>query len=163
MLNTVYRVTDTRVIAKTLLDLFSALQLRGGGEHLKRLETEGLSLTQYKTLSILDRSPGTPSVKELAIQLNLSAPAASRAVDGLVHRGWVERAEDGRDRRQRSLRLAEPGRQIVRELDELRLDGWEEFVQELDPAVRDALHSAVAPIVTDRARPGSAPGHEVAK
>jgi DNA-binding MarR family transcriptional regulator len=141
-------VSEPRAAAQALLDLFSAIQLRGGIEHLKRLEAERLSLTQYKALSILGRSAEPLSVKELAVQLALSAPAASRAVDGLVGRGWVERAEDDRDRRQRNLRIAEAGKQVVHELDELRLAGWERFLRELDPAAVRALHDAVLPIVT---------------
>jgi DNA-binding MarR family transcriptional regulator len=140
-------VRETRVVAQALLDLFATLQLRGGGEHLTRLDTERLSLTQYKALSILSRTREPLSVKELAVQLALSAPATSRAVDGLVNRGWVERAEDDSDRRQRSLRIVEAGRRIVHELDELRLAGWEEVLRELDPAALRALHKAIIPLM----------------
>lgn len=149
-------VVDPRDAAQALVHLFALIQERSGSEHLAWLEGEGLSLTQYKALSVLSRTAPAPprSVKDLAATLNLSGAATSRAVDGLVRRGLLDRAEDARDRRQRLLRVTEPGRQVVRHLDAIRLAGWQAFVEELDPPAAAALYEAILPILavtTDRA------------
>ena len=51
---------------------------------------------------------GEHSVKEIAAHLVLSLPAASRAVDGLVQRGFVTRRESAEDRRSRIVALSAP-------------------------------------------------------
>ena len=46
----------------------------------------------------------------LAEQLGTSPSAATRLVDGLVKRGWVERARDASDRRRVQVQLTDAGR-----------------------------------------------------
>ena len=50
------------------------------------------SFSQVKMMFLLEDG-GEHSVKEIATYLGLSLPAASRAVDGLIQRGWVTRRE----------------------------------------------------------------------
>ena len=54
----------------------------------------GLSLTQVKTLHLLNEQDDPLSVGEVSEQLGVSVPAASRTVDGLLRKGWLERRED---------------------------------------------------------------------
>ena len=52
----------------------------------------------------------------LAERLGNSPSAATRLVDGLVKRGWVERARDATDRRRVQVQLTESGRAQALEL-----------------------------------------------
>ena len=80
-------------LAGELLELWHHL-MRGSSQHLYALIGElDISITQMKTLHALDDCADEVSVKELADRLGLSLPGASRMVDGLLRRGWLERRE----------------------------------------------------------------------
>jgi DNA-binding MarR family transcriptional regulator len=129
------------------LQAFWAHVMRASGSgFLQELDEHQLSLTQLKALHALERH-GQVSVKQLGEHLNLSLPAASRAVDGLVQRGLVDRSESAEDRRCRLVELAGPGRTVIERLVEARLAGFAKFVETLGEADRDALEKALAPIV----------------
>ena len=61
----------------------------------------------------------------------MSLPAASRMVDDLVRRGFVERHEDAEDRRMKRVRLTDDGGAVIRRLNAARLNGLEQFAQTL--------------------------------
>jgi DNA-binding MarR family transcriptional regulator len=105
-----------------------------------------LSLTQLKALHVLAGREEL-SVKDLAEALPLSLPAASRAVDGLVGRGLVERRECAEDRRSRLIRLSPEGHAVSERAVSARLEGLETFVATLTPAERSSLHAVLAPIL----------------
>ena len=68
----------------------------------------GLSLAQYHVLEPLGAGPRTN--RELAELAGISAPTATRIVDGLLERGWVSRVADPTDRRAVVISLTEDGR-----------------------------------------------------
>ena len=68
----------------------------------------GLSLAQYHVLEPLGKGPRTN--RELAELAGISAPTATRIVDGLLERGWVSRVADPTDRRAVVISLTETGR-----------------------------------------------------
>lgn len=116
------------------------------GDFFRTVDELELSLTQMKALHVLaDREER--SVKELGEALSLSFPAASRAVDGLVRRGLLERRECLEDRRARLVQLSPEGADAVRRMAEARLAGMTEFVDTLQEADRKALSRALAPIL----------------
>ena len=63
---------------------------------------------------------GPISLKEAAEFVHVSLPAASRLVDDLVRRGFVERNEDAEDRRMKRVRLTENGSAVIRRLNAAR-------------------------------------------
>ena len=97
-----------------------------------------ISFTQLKALHALFNAREL-SVKELGDRLGLSVAAMSRAVDGLVQRGMVDRTEDAEDRRIKRLQLTNDGDELVRRLREGRMAGFEEFIDSLSPKERAAL------------------------
>ena len=99
------------------------------------------SFSQVKMMFLLEDG-GEHSVKEIATHLGLSLPAASRAVDGLIQRGWVTRRESAEDRRSRLIALTDDDR-VLR----ARLKTLERFAEELTPAERATLTAALLPIV----------------
>ena len=76
----------------------------------------GLSLPQYRVLSLLDE--GKAAATALAEHLAVSRPHVTAVVDGLAERGWVERGPDPKDRRRVSHALTEAGRRALAAADE---------------------------------------------
>ena len=109
--------------------------------------SSGPSFSQVKMLFLLEDG-GEHSVKEIAAHLGLSLPAASRAVDGLIQRGFVTRRESAEDRRSRLIALSDHGREVVDA--DARAPGsqtLDTFVADITPDERDSLLTALLPIV----------------
>jgi DNA-binding MarR family transcriptional regulator len=106
-----------------------------------------LTMTQIKVLHHLDQHKRSLTVKEAAEVVSLSLPAASRAIDDLVRRGFAQRQEDLADRRMKQVSITEQGRAAIRRLNAARLRGLEEFVETLSSQQRTRLSSALAKLL----------------
>jgi MarR family transcriptional regulator, organic hydroperoxide resistance regulator len=102
-----------------------------------------LSLTQIKLLHHLDDASSPMSLKEAAEYVHVSLPAASRLVEDLVRRGFVERNEDAEDRRMKRVRLTENGGAVIRRLNAARLNGLAQFAQTLSQEEHNQLAGAL--------------------
>ena len=111
------------------------------GEFVGLLEELDLSITQIKTLDAVNGCTNELSVKELSEHLGMSLPSASRTVEALLQRGWLERREDEHDRRVKRIRATAEGRDVIARVNGVRLHGLEHFAESLD-AERRALLSA---------------------
>ncbi|HEX8854224.1 MAG TPA: MarR family transcriptional regulator [Thermoleophilaceae bacterium] len=78
----------------------------------ERDRSEGLSLSQFKLLQPLLTFEPRP-VGELAAAACVSAPSATRMIDGLERDGLVTREHSPEDRRVVAVRLTDEGRQAV--------------------------------------------------
>ena len=134
-------------LARDLLAVMLYIQKHSGHDFYELVEELDLTLTQLKTLHVLDLVTGEASVKDVGEALGLSFPAASRTVDGLLRRGYVERREDEQDRRVKRLRLTAAGRDAVERLNRARLAGLEEFASTLSDAQRSRLSGAIASLL----------------
>jgi DNA-binding MarR family transcriptional regulator len=103
-----------------------------------------LTMTQIKLLHHLEDAPRALTLKEAAELVLVSLPAASRTVDDLVRRGFVERHEDVEDRRMKRVTPTASGRAVVRRLNAARLIGLEQFSESLDEAERHELAEALS-------------------
>src|SRR5438270_1261991 len=103
-----------------------------------------LTLTQIKLLHHLEDQARELTLKEAADLVLISLPAASRTVDDLVRRGFVERHEDTEDRRMKRITLTDAGRSVIRRLNAARLSGLERFTQTLSDAERTHLAAALS-------------------
>jgi DNA-binding MarR family transcriptional regulator len=106
-----------------------------------------LSITQIKLLHHLEGAEHELTLKEAAEFVLVSLPAASRMVDDLVRRGFVERHEDAEDRRMKRVRLTEPGRSVIRKLNAARLNRLEQFTGTLTDAERRKLSAALSKLL----------------
>jgi DNA-binding MarR family transcriptional regulator len=111
----------------------------------------GSSFSQVKMLFLLEDGR-EHSIGEIAGALDLSLPAASRAIDGLYEKGYVTRRESDEDRRSRLVTLTEHGREVVGRVVAARLQTLDRFTEELSPDERQRLFDAVLPIVERIAR-----------
>jgi len=121
-------------------------------EFFAALQDAGISFSQLKCLGLLANADAPLSLGALSEDIGLSLAAVSRAVDGLVQRGEVKRQEDPSDRRSRLVTVSARGRATYERVLAVRVAGVERFVEDLEPARRDALEAALAPIVEELAR-----------
>ena len=132
--------------------LWAYLNRKSSADLFRMVAELGSSFSQVKMLFLLEDG-GEHSVKEIARHLGLSLPAASRAVDGLIQRGYVSRRESATDRRSRLVALTGDGRAVVDRVLRARLHTLEAFADELTPEERDCLYTALLPIVERIASP----------
>jgi DNA-binding MarR family transcriptional regulator len=118
----------------------------GSPDLIRFMADVDLSFTQVKMILLLE-DRGELSVKDVARALNLSLPAASRAIDGLANRGLVDRRECEADRRAKIVSLRPGGRQIGEEMIARRQATYVEFASKLPEDERTALHEALLPIL----------------
>jgi DNA-binding MarR family transcriptional regulator len=141
---TAVKQVSSKKLAAELLELWHHL-MRGSSQQMYALITElDLSITHMKTLHVLADGGSELSVKELSDRLGLSLPGASRIVDALLRRGWLERREDPDDRRMKRVRITAEGQKVLERIEAARLAGLEDYAASLTPEQRTRLSSALA-------------------
>jgi DNA-binding MarR family transcriptional regulator len=135
-----------QALAQLLGRLILELNRASSPELFRLLGELEISFSQVKALHFL-QDTGEASVKDIGEKLGLSFPAASRALDGLAQRGYVERRESTEDRRSRIVRLLPAGSELLDRIARGRLSALEDFTATLSPVERVALHTALRPIV----------------
>jgi DNA-binding MarR family transcriptional regulator len=136
-----------------MLDLWRQI-LKGSTRDLYRLLAEvELSMTQLKLVHVLVERRTEISVKELAEELGMSFPNASRTVDAMLQRGLVERREDEHDRRVKRVGATDEARKLIDRVDTARLQGLEAWAAELSPVQRQALLDALSLLPKERSTP----------
>jgi DNA-binding MarR family transcriptional regulator len=136
--------TTSHDLAAELLALWHHLMKGQSKTMFALLDELDLSMSHIKALHVLSDCGCELSVKEVSEQLGLSLPGASRTVDGLLRRGFLERREDEQDRRMKRIGITEAGRDVARRIVEARLEGLEQFTDSLTPEQRSRLMAALA-------------------
>lgn len=136
-------------VARDLYAMFFTLNQRVSRDLFQMLADMGLSITQFKMLHLLAREGEQQelSVKALGEQFSLSLAAASRAIDGLHQRGYVDRVECETDRRIKRVHLTPAGREAIRELHATNVANLAGFTATLSEPQRRALADAIAPLL----------------
>lgn len=134
-------------IAADLGALIRHVLLTCGKDFLQAIDDLELSLSQIKTLQLLHDGGSGRSLKDLGDALELSLPAVSRAVEGLVQRKLVTRVEDPDDRRSKRVAATARGRAVTEELIALRFAGLTDFVAGLPDDERAGLADALSPLL----------------
>ena len=140
------KVASTQELSEALAEVWAYLNRRSSAELFRVVDELGSSFSQVKMLFLLEDGR-EHSLSEIAGHLGLSLPAASRAVDGLIQRGFVTRRESAEDRRSRLIALSDHGREVVDRLTRARLQTLDTFVAEITPQERTDLLTALLPIV----------------
>jgi DNA-binding MarR family transcriptional regulator len=97
--------------ARELLDVIPAV-IRPIRQQMRSHRTHGLSVPQFRALCFVERYDGS-SLSEVAEHLDLSLPAVSRMVNGLVERGFMQRRASSDDRRHVSLSVSSRGHAVM--------------------------------------------------
>jgi DNA-binding MarR family transcriptional regulator len=116
-----------------------------GGEHLRKMDESGLTITQCKALLMLAGPEGEEPYagRDIAERLEVSLASVSRAVDGLVRSRLVSRVEDSEDRRVRRLSITDKGRRLAGEIVAARMADMEAFTASLTERQRRKLDAAL--------------------
>jgi DNA-binding MarR family transcriptional regulator len=109
-----------------------------------RQETEQLGVTsrQVTLLWLIRGNPGM-SLRELAAEERISAPALSGHVDRLERAGMLERARDAADRRRVGLALTEDGERLLRRVRARRTTWLADRLRDLDDDELAAVEAAI--------------------
>ena len=112
-----------------------------------RRETEQLGITSRQaTLLWLVRSHPGLSLRQLAAEEGISAPALSGHVDRLEKAGLIERVRDEKDRRRVGLTLTEAGEGLLRRIRARRTTWLTDRLRGLDDEDVAAIEAAIAPL-----------------
>ncbi len=132
-------------IAKKLSAVFLAVSRHDGGDFLREVEESGLTLTQCRALTVIASATEDErrSARELAAQIGVTDSTFSRAIETLVQRKLVTRAEDELDRRQRQIAVTPEGGRLVSTLIARRRAGIEDFAASLTAEQSHALGLAL--------------------
>ena len=98
--------------ARAVLDVVPVV-MRPLRQQMRSHRAAGLSVPQFRALCFVDRYEGA-SLSAVAEHLDLSLPAVSRLVDGLVQRGYMQRRNSADDRRHIALTLRARGIEVMR-------------------------------------------------
>jgi DNA-binding MarR family transcriptional regulator len=135
--------TTSEQLADELMAFFVRLMHGDQGELFAVVAELEVTMAQMRGMFVLNAAGGMP-LTELAPKIGLSIPAAGRAVDGLVRKGLVARAEDPDDRRVKRLSITEDGLAAIGRIAEARREGFRRFAETLDERQRGALAEAFA-------------------
>ena len=140
-------VPSAEHVARDLYALITYLHKSCQSDVFEAVGALDLTLTQIKVLHHLEQLARPLTVKEAAELVSLSLPAASRAVDDLVRRGFAERHEDLADRRMKRVSITDQGLAAIRRLNAARLNGLVEFAHTLTAQERTRLLSALSKLL----------------
>jgi DNA-binding MarR family transcriptional regulator len=107
-----------------------------------RMFRKGLSLQQFRTLSLIYRQPSA-CLSVVAEHAGASLPTASRLVQGLVDKGLVVRRESQEDRRQLVLAISPSGQAILHSVWAGTQERLAEQVGRLSPEERQSVADAM--------------------
>jgi MarR family transcriptional regulator, 2-MHQ and catechol-resistance regulon repressor len=125
---------DTAALYEALTELIRVYQFRDRD----RICCFDVSVTQCYALEELARREGM-GLNDLAAHLYLDKSTASRVVDALERKGYVERIPDPQDRRAVLLSPTPAGRELYRTILHGILDEEQKLLAEFDPEVRQAM------------------------
>jgi DNA-binding MarR family transcriptional regulator len=110
-----------------LLDMLMNHSMHGWNDFVKSM---GLSMPQFSILMQVYYR-GAFSISDIGNRFGVSVPAASQLVEKLVKAGYLERAEDPKDRRARLLLLSTKGKKLIEHGFKIRYHWMDELVDEL--------------------------------
>jgi DNA-binding MarR family transcriptional regulator len=134
-------------LARQLLGFFRFAWSTGDSDFLREVSELELTFTQFKALTLVAHEPAELSVKDVSDRLGISFAAASRAVEPLVKRGFVERAEDPADRRVKRVRTTKKGDRLVERLIATRIESFEQMLEGFSVTERRKLGDALDEIL----------------
>jgi len=120
--------------------------LRLGRELRKESEDLGVTSRQVTLLWLIRHHSGL-SLRELAAEERISAPALSGHVDRLEKAGLIERVRDDTDRRRVGLVLTEDGVRLLKRVRARRTSWLADRLKGLEPAELEAVEAALEPLL----------------
>jgi DNA-binding MarR family transcriptional regulator len=119
--------------------------LRLGRELRRESEALGVTSRQVTLMWLIRERPGL-SLRELAAEERISAPALSGHVDRLERAGLIERVRSADDRRRVGLTITADGARLLRRVRAQRTTWLAERLQGLAPEELAAVEAALEPL-----------------
>jgi DNA-binding MarR family transcriptional regulator len=142
--------TATATTGDLVYGLMRAIMLTPEEDRYAAIEENDLTVSQVRALVTLAcADPDPVSGGRIAERIGASPAAVSRALDGLVQKGFVTRRESTTDRRVRLFGVTGPGLELADDLVALRRAQIDSFLTTLTPAERDRIHDALAPLAAE--------------
>jgi DNA-binding MarR family transcriptional regulator len=139
--------TDIAATGDLVYRLMRAIMLTPEEDRYKAIEENDLTVSQVRALVTLAcADPDPVSGGRIAERIGASPAAVSRALDGLVQKGFVTRRESTADRRVRLFAITARGHELADDLVALRRAQIDRFLSTLTPDERDRIHDAIAPL-----------------
>jgi DNA-binding MarR family transcriptional regulator len=138
-------VNEATIDATTLANELRPVLLRLARELRKETEQLGVTSRQVTLLWLIRLNPGL-SLRELAAEERISAPALSGHVDRLEKAGLIARVRDEGDRRRVGLALTEEGDRLLRRVRARRTTWLADRLRGLDDEELAALERAIEPL-----------------
>jgi DNA-binding MarR family transcriptional regulator len=136
-----HRVAEPNAVANELRPVL----LRLARELRQETEQLGVTSRQVTLLWLIRRNPGL-SLRQLAAEERISAPALSGHVDRLEKAGLLERVRDESDRRRVGLTLTGEGDRLLKRVRARRTTWLAERLRGLDDDELAALERAIEPL-----------------
>jgi DNA-binding MarR family transcriptional regulator len=138
-------ISDVIADPATLADGLRPVLLRLARELRQETETLGVTSRQVTLLWLIRRNPGL-SLRELAAEERISAPALSGHVDRLERAGLLERVRSADDRRRVGLTLTPEGAKLLKRVRSRRTTWLAKRLRSLEPDELAAVEAALEPL-----------------
>jgi DNA-binding MarR family transcriptional regulator len=138
-------VNDVIADPLTVANQLRPVLLRLARELRKETESLGVTARQVTLLWLIKSNPGL-SLRELAAEERISAPALSGHVDRLERAGLIQRVREQDDRRRVGLALTEDGARLLKRVRARRTSWLAERLGGLDAEEVAAIEAAVEPL-----------------
>ena len=138
-------VNDVIADPLTAANLLRPVLLRLSRELRQETEQLGVTSRQVTLLWLIRGNPGM-SLRELAAEERISAPALSGHVDRLEKAGLLARVRDESDRRRVGLALTEDGERLLRRVRARRTTWLADRLRGLDDDELAAIEAAIEPL-----------------
>jgi DNA-binding MarR family transcriptional regulator len=138
-------INDVTQDATTLANELRPVLLRLARELRKETEQLGVTSRQVTLLWLVRENPGM-SLRELAAEERISAPALSGHVDRLERAGLLARVRDAGDRRRVGLALTDDGHALLRRVRARRTTWLADRLRALDADELAAVERAIEPL-----------------
>lgn len=132
---------------RTWMDVFMHRSMRGWSHFAK---STGLSMPQFSILMQLHHK-GACGISDISERFDISNAAASQLVDKLFQAGYLERAEDPKDRRAKLLELSPKGTALLEQGTKERHRWMDELVKGLSSEEKNKVSEALT-ILTEAAQ-----------
>lgn len=126
--------------AKKMLEVIPMV-MGGVGREMRKRQVLEVSMPQFRALMTIRFHPEIP-MSGIAKHLDVTLSSASKLIDGLVDRGWVQRAESVDDRRKTLLSLSPAGKEVIEEHHKAKLKYFTELLKDLTDEECIILHKA---------------------
>jgi DNA-binding MarR family transcriptional regulator len=138
-------VNDVIADPLTVANLLRPALLRLSRELRQETEQLGVTSRQVTLLWLIRKNPGM-SLRELAAEERISAPALSGYVDRLEKAGLLARVRDEIDRRRVGLALTDEGERLLRRVRARRTTWLADRLRGLDDDELAAVEAAIEPL-----------------